>query len=271
MEREPNTSILKSPLFWIAVILFIWGGYLSFLDKTGSAFITYGAAIFCLFFVFLPYFEWIKGLGMQGKLREKINEADEIIERLKNITLPMAEMLFTLTARLGRWGSAVPRRDQHRIVKGIEKGLIEMGVQGEALETRKNTWHRFNMIDLSWPIRNRITFFLDGLINEKTTFITDCTKEKPPNQAGIVNSREEIKKIEQEKEKVFQILKTNDLGTIPGTLKEFVMASQFLKPIEIDDIMEKYSSRFEDLEYYSKHREFRDLEKWFQEEEQEKS
>jgi len=112
-----------------AMILLICGVGLSYLDKTGGATVKYADAVLCLIFAFLPEFKGFKGLGVEAKLLEKkIEETDVILGHLRSLSAPLAELLFTLVARLGRWDSAVPRQDRHRILGRFEDALRGLGV-----------------------------------------------------------------------------------------------------------------------------------------------
>ena len=138
--------VMKKIIFVVAMILLIFGVCLSFQDKTGGAFVTYGAAIFCLIFAFLQEFKRFKGLGIEAEvLEKKIEEADVILGHLRSLSVPLAELLFTMVARLGRWDSAVPRKDTYRIMKGFEEALRGLKVPEDKLSRAKAESHRYKL------------------------------------------------------------------------------------------------------------------------------
>ena len=81
---------------------FALGGVLAYQDKTASAVTGFAYAGPCLVFVFLQGFKRFKGFGLEAELLEqKIEEADRLLTQLRRLAVPMAELLFTTTARLG--------------------------------------------------------------------------------------------------------------------------------------------------------------------------
>lgn len=143
---------LRIIIFCIAIGLFVVGVVLSFLDKIGGVAGAYTAAIICLIFVFLSEFERFKGFGIEADLRKKIQEADEIIRHLREISLPIAELLFAVDTRIGRWSKPLPRQDRYRIMKQIKEALIKIGVNSDGIAKAKSEFDRINMIDLASPI-----------------------------------------------------------------------------------------------------------------------
>jgi len=129
---------------------FALGGVLAYQDKTASAVTVFAYAGPCLVFVFLQGFRRFKGFGLAAELLEhKIEEADRLLGELRRLAVPMAELLFTTTARLRRWSSMVPRRDRHRLMELIEEPMTSIGVTSGTLENSKRDWRRFNVIDLA--------------------------------------------------------------------------------------------------------------------------
>ena len=83
------------------------GAWLAYKNNAESSGVMVGSGIFLLFFVFLPEFEKFKGLGFEAKLKEKIKEADEALERLREFAPLIASILFQMLNRLGRWSKPI--------------------------------------------------------------------------------------------------------------------------------------------------------------------
>lgn len=118
-EKNAVTEYLsfRNIIFLIAVGLFLSGIRLSFLDLTGSAVATYGAALGCLIFVFLPQFKKFKALGVEAELLGKrIEEATVLISQMRGLVQPIAELLFSMVARGNRIGSRLSNKDSYRII-----------------------------------------------------------------------------------------------------------------------------------------------------------
>lgn len=97
----------------LSVGAFILGLYLAYQDKVAAAGVCIVAAILPVLFNQLPFVEYLKILGLEAKLRDRVNEADAIIAKLKRIALVSAEQLFTQSALAGRLGGeALPAKQE---------------------------------------------------------------------------------------------------------------------------------------------------------------
>jgi len=125
---------LQIVIFIVAILLFVAGVWLGYMDKAGVATATYGAAVLSLIFAFLPEFKKFKGLGIEAELLDKkIEETDKLLKQLRDITAPIAEMLISSTARAGRWGSGMPRSQRYELMQKIESELKKCGVEDSQL------------------------------------------------------------------------------------------------------------------------------------------
>jgi hypothetical protein len=104
MKLDVNQSTAAFVTFFLALILMAAALYLSFNEgDTGIVIVNYGAGFMCLFLASSSKFKRFKGLGIEAELRDKIDEADKLLSQLGALVTPIAEMVFSMTARLGRW------------------------------------------------------------------------------------------------------------------------------------------------------------------------
>ncbi len=267
MAREWDFGALKNPVFWVAILLFVCGVVLSFLNRTGGSFLTYGAALFCLFFVYLPQFEWFKGFGLQGKLREKLGEADVLIQRLRSISVLIAETLFTLMARMGRLGPTIPRRTSYRIMKQFENELRTNGVSSDEIEAAKRDWHRFVMFDLAYePVLKRIDELLREKIRAKDGEVTSYRSPIDASDATykkIVDERNQMYACQKRIKDLYDLEKVQGLNA--GTIEALVNDCPAFREDEKKALLSDMRPEIEDLDFYAKNHEFRRLEKWLEE------
>ena len=177
-----------------ALALFAYGGFLSYLDKTDAAVATYAAAVVCLIFVFLKQFSRFKAFGIEAELKEKIQEADVLLNQLRNLIAPISELLFTMVARAGRWDSAIPRKDSYRMMSQFEGQLAQLGVPTNTIEDAKKEWHQFNLLDLSRPIAEEIIERIHIVASEKQEIVNSfrgviTPDMQPAHTAAIEASR----------------------------------------------------------------------------------
>lgn len=244
-------------LFITTLVLFICGVMLSFKDQSGSATATYGVAILCLVFSSLQEFEWFEGFGVKAKLDKKIKEADDAINKLKEIAIPFAELLLTQTARAGRMETIIKRRERYRLGKNIEESLVGLGVSGREIEKIKSDWHRFNLFDLCLPIWENLKENLERKIKEKRV------QESTISIESAKKFNEEVRLLESYKEDLKKIAYQNDLRTTYQDYIDFINTCSVFEQTEKEALLLENADLIEDLKYYCEKYEFRRLEYWF--------
>lgn len=258
---------MRVTLFIIAIILFAFGTWFASEDKAVGAGATYAAAVFCLIFVFLKEFKWFKGFGLEAELLDKkLEEADRLIKRLRGISLPIAELLFTIIARAGRWDSRLSNRDSYRITKKFEEELKKTGVTESELEEAKKDWHRYNLIDLGRPIIQGIVQEIDSKLKVKqeaiNKFPQPITSEKQPAYKRLSEDLRESGKFRKE---ALALYKLEDMHTLPQQIKDFIKKCRLFDDQQKEELLSKHQEQLKDIEYYCKNHEFRRLDVWFAE------
>jgi hypothetical protein len=256
---------MRKTLFGFALLMLCMGTALSYFDKVGGAVATYTAAFLCLVFVYLSEFELFKAFGAEARLRKKINEADEILQRLREVTLPIAELLFAINARVGLWSAPVPRRDSYRIMKQIEEELRLIGVRPEGLEKARREYDRRNIFDLTRPLIKGFTNALDakkkGKRIESENFTKPVSADKQQNYMKLQEERARLDSFRKDLEKFYQI---EEVDTLPSAIDDSIKKCEFLIEEEKEDLFTRYREEMDDLKYYIKHHDFRRLETWFE-------
>lgn len=252
-------------IFIVAILLFVSGVGLGFMDKVGAATATYTAAVLSLIFAFLPEFKKFKGLGIEAELLDKkIEETDRLLKQLRDITAPIAEMLISSTARAGRWGSGIPRSQKYALMQRIESELKRCGVEESQLEQAKKDWHYYNIFDLATPIFEKIMEKLRAIQQEREKALREfnqpITPERMDEHKRLIEHRNKVSKeisdlrdlrqIKSQDRLVEQILRAiSNSGSLSGEEKTTLT----------NDLDEELS----DLGHYIKHKEFRRLSVWF--------
>jgi hypothetical protein len=259
MEKPKPKNLGSAPLLFLFLILTIVGVILSFRNQQGSATVTYGAAFLCLIFSSLEKFEWFEVLGIKAKLVKKIQEANDAINKLKEIAVPFAELLLTQTARSGRIGTIIKRRERYRLLRDIEKPLVELGVTKEELEKIKKDWYSFDLFDLCVPIWKNLDLSLDGKLKEKRVSI-------PTINIDLANKlHEEIKQLEVYKKNLERIAYQNNLHVAYQDYINFINTCSVFSDREKEKLLIENDALIKDLKYYCDNHDFRRLEYWFKE------
>ncbi|MHB9073854.1 MAG: hypothetical protein ACYC6G_10040 [Desulfobaccales bacterium] len=259
-----KSQTLRIIIFCIAIGLFVVGVVLSFLDKIGGVAGAYTTAIICLIFVFLSEFERFKGFGIEAELRKKIQEADEIIRHLREVSLPIAELLFAVDARIGRCSGPIPRPDRYRIMKQIEDALNKIGVSHKGMQEAKSEFDRINIIDLASPIFKGAIKLLDHKLHEKQNKFNKIFPPPITITPEYTNMAEDLKKLAKTKEDLLSWAKFGDCYKFASSIEQFIEECDQVTDGEKRELLTTYHEDIEDLKYYAENREFRRLEAYFQ-------
>ena len=253
-------------VFIASLALLSAGATLSFYDQVGAATATYAAGILTMIFAFLSEFKKFKGLGIEAELLDKkIEEADDLISRLRNISIPLAEMLLSSTARMGRVGTIMPRKQKYELLKKIESELKECGVTDDQLESTKTDWHFYNIFDLASPIfdalhkYNRKHKTLIG--KERSEFGKTAITPERRLDHDLLCDRNKL--ICDEDQEIGKIRQTKDQKNLPSLIKKFIAESSVFTDTEKDNINSEIEESMKDIEFYINQKEFRRKEHWF--------
>lgn len=244
---------LRISLLIASLMLFASGVYLSYLDKTGGATATYAAAVFCLIFVFLTEFRKFKGFGVEAELLErKIDEADKALKQLRDITSPIAEMLFSTVARSGRIGAMMPRRKRYELQQRIESELKSCGVSEAQIEKAKGDWHFFNIHDLSQPVFQVLSTHVDEFMGRELQKLS-ANQHDSPGVRLADHQREELSRLRSR-------IGDKDL---PNEIINFIRKSEIFDSEKKTKIEAEISQSISELSYYIKNHNFNNLDEWF--------
>ena len=262
-----NDKSIRCVIFILAVLLFVSGAILSLFGKVGSAGSNYGAGFLCLVFVYISQFKSFKGFGIEAELQEKIDEAEEIIKRLREVTLPITNMLFILLSKQGRWSGPMSRRKQIEIISKIEGELSAIGAGQSRLEEAKKEWHSVNIRDLYEVVLQGVRPVFSEELKE--------SEQKLKSMRGVItpdihdaysNAIRHKREVDCELTKFNKLLESDGEDGVYDSFLSMVESSRFLqknRPDILDDIKDSLS----DLDYYIKHKKFRRLDVWLAEDE----
>lgn len=162
-------SFMQVFLLFIATALFGSGINLGYRDLLGPQTACFSAGAIVLIFVFLSQFKRFKGpFGIEGEMWEKeMEEAHEIAEKFKALATVVARPLLTNSVRLGRWDSALTRRELHNVARDTENLLRNAGTDPIEIEATLRDYRRFTMFDMVQSIRGILQSAVDDKIKPK--------------------------------------------------------------------------------------------------------
>ena len=140
---------------WLGIIFLVVGAIDSSVGNVSG-----GAACFAAGILLVLLFSFdvkkFNVFGLAAELREKISEADKILDTLRGISLPISEIAINTASQAGRYDSVVPRKKLYDFVNSISKELEGMGVKAEEIERVREAWYLATSIDMALPVHTEI-------------------------------------------------------------------------------------------------------------------
>jgi hypothetical protein len=97
----------------------------------------------------------LKGLGVEAKTRQldqKIEQADEALRRLKEVTELTVPAIVTLNSNMGRLGSAPSPREDYALAQNFRQIMTSLGSETSSMRQALEPWVRIFCHDLATAI-----------------------------------------------------------------------------------------------------------------------
>ena len=136
-------------LTFTAAILLIMAVILALLDRIAAGSLVAALFVVVALFHFLPQLESFAAFGIKAKWRKQLDEAEAILEKLKQSTKASAQLGYYL---LG-WGSRMggKRANQRQeVADQIDKSIANLNFSPETLATLKRDYLFFARYDTRW-------------------------------------------------------------------------------------------------------------------------
>lgn len=255
-------DVARALIFSMSIFLFLVGTVLAAIERVGSATAVYTAAILLLVFAFLNEFKRFKGFGVEAELLDrKIKEADFILERLRNVIVPIAEMLVMSSVRMGRWDTALTMRERYDLVSRIEAELRLCDISGDLINKIKAEYNRINIRDIKGCVDHVVVAVIDSqradldrqkviINNEKNKDVQSKMKDELKARRDALDS--EVKRYRESARDV------ND-ENYSAFVRDFIRSSKIITQELSKDIETKVSEVLNAFEYYILHRDIRNV------------
>jgi hypothetical protein len=160
--RELWTKLLAWPhlLKTTAGVLLIIAVILALFDRVAAGSLVAALFVVVALFEFLPQMESFAAFGIKAQWRKKLDEAEEILEKLKQSTKASAQLGYYLLGWGSRMGGRTASMEQE-VADQIDKALTNLDLGRDTLATLKRDYLSFARFDLfqtfdaiaSWNIR----------------------------------------------------------------------------------------------------------------------
>ncbi len=142
-----KTWFISSPTLLPAGICFLLALGLIVLDRIPAATLTAGLFVVLVLLHYLPQMESFKAYGVEAKWRARLDEADEILRKLRQSAVASASLTYHT---LG-WGSRIGggrEKEKQGLSDRVDATLRDLNVTEEQIYDLKYNYLRFSVLDL---------------------------------------------------------------------------------------------------------------------------
>ena len=140
-----------------------------FLRDTALAGTALTAALVLLLAATIDRFESLKGLGIEAKtkkLDQKIEQAEETLERLREVAELSGAALITLNSKVGRFDGAPSPEESYKLAQKIRRILVSLGFSNKEMLRSLEPWLKVFFMDLARAITHPINVTLSNRAND---------------------------------------------------------------------------------------------------------
>ncbi|WP_421504423.1 hypothetical protein [Erwinia rhapontici] len=191
--------------------------------------------------------ESLKLLGLEAKLSRKLIEAEEIINKLRKTSIPLAKLAVSTAAKAGRWDSAFSTKEMHDFVSEFEITLIDIGADTDDIKNFKMEWvistARDAIHEITTPICNLIhNKYSSEKSNAEHEIIFNSPIDDEETMARTYDLHEEYEKCKKLMSHGFE-------SNYSVGIREFIKGTSALTVKEKDDFFDENNENIEDIHF----------------------
>lgn len=245
-------------IFLCLGFFFLYHTFIATIDyHYAQASLFFSCSFLSLVFAFLDKFRMVKTLGFEIKLwNSKRKEAEELIDKLKSLSLQLAESSYLSLGGVGRFAGSLPIRSVFNNLNKITNTLKEIGLSSQEIYKVRIPFDRLIIRDIALPIRKQIESDFKRKA-EALKIVNDRGQRvfSPESNARIVDDWTTINEVFNE------ISTTNEDLLI--RIEKCCCESEFFGVQYYENLKKERFSDFRNLEQYIKDRTFHDEDHFF--------
>lgn len=238
----------------MAVALFLGAN-----GKTGGVATALICMILSMLMAFAPRLTELEFMKLRAKFQRTMDEAEEIMQRLRNLIPPLAELGFMLDGRATYIFEPTPRKDILRIERTLFAALESLELQADEIEKIVAPIHKYRKRDL----RNVVVDFVSKLHKERDQRLVqlEVAEKQAHNGQETELSKEYWKKRSAMQKTITELSSNRELMTAQS-IRDFVTNSEFFDSDEKERFFMDADESFKDLEHYESTNQLRRPEVW---------
>jgi hypothetical protein len=187
-DREILQGLPPYILATAAVISFALAVYLALYDKKGAAALLAAMAFVAVLLAYLPQLDSLSAFAVNVKLRSSLDRADEILARMRNLTIVNAKLAYTTLAWGNRFGTP-KATDKQRLLDEMNEQLKAMKVGDEQRAEIQQSYVRF----IAFDFYQLYTRTIDYALNRRMEALQAKAQSEPNDEnrraAQVFNAR----------------------------------------------------------------------------------
>lgn len=267
LHRRILFGLTNWGLFVAGMVNLIVGSWFAAHADTAIAATSLTAGLVLLFAATIDRFESLKGLGIEAKTRkldEKIEQADEALRKLRQLTELTGAALINLNSKMGRWDSAPSARESLALVDSVRSIMQGLGSEPSAISTALRPWARILCFDLTSLFESRLSESISKKINELELRRQSIPKPVDPNNPDLFRLTEEINAGHNYLERIRKTY-IYELEDYPACFLSLFENVPYLTQEEIFSLREKAAPFATDMNFLKQNTSLPNAETWMRE------
>lgn len=202
---------------------------------------------------------------LEAKMEAKLNEAQEVIDKLRSISLPVSEIAIVSASQMRSRGNPLSRKELFDYVETICSELKKIDANEENIKSVKKPWAVSTAIEMSDAILRKV----DIVFSEKKKPVYECASKDKHYTLNVngeeVNGWEYFHYLQGEQFKLME-----EVNLIGGDYLNFhkkiidsLNSSHALNAEDKKRIFHDIEEELQDLEFFLNHNELKRPEVWF--------
>lgn len=206
-----------------------------------------------------------KVFGLAAELREKLTEADEILDKLRAISVPVSEIAISAASQSGGYQQHLRREQLHDYVSSISNALEQMKVSKQKIEGVKRGWYTATAVNMAVPVIQGIRYKLTSACAELEKINGEILSGASNYSADQAKEFDELYIMAQiELHEFDESMDLNkDYKSYPSFLNNLINNSKTLKPEVKEELRNRFKEELLDLDYLIEKQELRRPDVWF--------
>lgn len=168
------------------------GTWATCINDTALAATALSAGLVFLLTATINRFEFFKGWGIEAKTRQlhqKIHQADDALQRLRELTETIVAVLINLNSKTGRWNLSPTPRDTIDLSKRLQHVMKKLGSDDVIINKTLYPWAKMLCLDMTLiqikPLQLLVDEKLEKLKTEKQNFKEQSSSDDNSSEKNL--------------------------------------------------------------------------------------